>query len=122
MYIVQGNEIELFDEESHSVGIYRTTRPVIREFELQIDLIVVGFTDGLIHAGNREGKGIDIPAALEELISAKCKSQEIADSLMLKALELDRNRPIDDISVVVIQTLENKGDDVRRMSIRLPIR
>lgn len=122
MYIVQGNEIELFDEESHSVGIYRTTRPVIREFELQIDLIVVGFTDGLIHAGNREGKGIDIPAALEELISAKCKSQEIADSLLLNALELDRNRPIDDISVVVIQTLESKGDDVRRMSIRLPIR
>jgi serine phosphatase RsbU (regulator of sigma subunit) len=121
MYIVQGNEIKAFNEESHSVGIYRSTRPVILEVELKLGLIVVAFTDGLIHAGNREGKGIDIPAALEEFISAKCNSQEIADSLLLKALELDRNRPIDDISVVVIQTLESKGDDVRRMSIRLPI-
>jgi hypothetical protein len=41
---------------------------------------------------------------------------------MKKALELDDYRPIDDISVVVIRTMEREGDDVRRMSIRLPIR
>jgi serine phosphatase RsbU (regulator of sigma subunit) len=119
IYIVQGKEIDVFDEESHSVGIYRATRPVI--LELTLDVVVVAFTDGLIHAGDRDGKHIDIPAVLEELISAECNSQEIADNLMMKALELDKNRPVDDISVVVIRTLENKGDEVRRMSIRLPI-
>ena len=121
IYIVQGKEIELFDEDSQSVGIYRTTRPVIHEVELKLDLIAVAFTDGLIHAGTREGKCIDIPAVLDELISAKSSSQEIADSLLMKALALDRNRPVDDISVVVIRTLESRGDDVRRMWIRLPI-
>jgi serine phosphatase RsbU (regulator of sigma subunit) len=122
MYIVQEKEIKIFDEESHPVGIYRTTRPVIQEADLKLDLIVVAFTDGLIHAGDREGKSLDIPAALEEFISAKSSSQEIADDLMKKALALDKNRPIDDISVVVIRTLENTGDDVRRMSIRLPLK
>jgi serine phosphatase RsbU (regulator of sigma subunit) len=122
IYVVQEKEISLFDEESHSVGIYRTTRPVILEVELRLDLIVVAFTDGLIHAGNRDGKSIDISTVLEELISANCNSQEIADALMKEALELDNYRPIDDISVVVIRTMEREGDDVRRMSIRLPIR
>jgi serine phosphatase RsbU (regulator of sigma subunit) len=122
IYVVQGKEISLFDEESHSVGIYRATRPVILEVELKLDLIVVAFTDGLIHAGDRDGKCIDISYTLEELISVDCNSQEIADALMKEALELDNNRPIDDISVVVIRTMEKEGDDVRRMSIRLPIR
>lgn len=122
IYVVQGKEISLFDEESHSVGIYRATRPVILEVELKLDLIVVAFTDGLIHAGDRDGKCVDISYTLEGLISADCTSQEIADALMKEALELDNNRPIDDISVVVIRTMEQEGDDVRRMSIRLPIR
>lgn len=122
MYIIQGNKIDQFDEESQPVGIYRTTRPVILEVELQLDLIAVAFTDGLIHAGERDGKHVDILLALDELISAKCSSQEIADNLMKKALAMDNNRPIDDISVVVIRTMENSGDSVRRMSIRLPFR
>jgi len=122
MYIIQGNKIDQFDEESQPVGIYRTTRPVILEVELQFDLIAVAFTDGLIHAGERDGKHVDILLALDELISAKCSSQEIADNLMKKALAMDNNRPIDDISVVVIRTMENSGDSVRRMSIRLPFR
>ena len=48
-------------------------------------------------------------------------SQEIADALLAQAMRLDDNRPVDDISVVVMRVMTRQGDDVRRMSVRLPI-
>jgi len=122
IYIFQDTEIQILDQESQPVGIYRTTRPVIFEVDLSLNLFVVAFTDGLTHAGSREGKSLDILTYLKELVF-KFKgfsSQQIADELINKALELDNHRPIDDISVVVIRTTEHEGDDIRRVTVRLP--
>jgi hypothetical protein len=47
--------------------------------------------------------------------------QQLADSLLAHAVSLDDNRPADDISVVVLKVSARTGDDVRRMSVRLPI-
>ena len=47
--------------------------------------------------------------------------QQLADSLLAHAVSLDDNRPADDISVLVLKVSARKGDDVRRMSVRLPI-
>jgi serine/threonine protein phosphatase PrpC len=47
--------------------------------------------------------------------------QEIADALLAEAVNLDEGRPADDISVVVVKVSERRGDDVRRMTVRLPI-
>ena len=46
--------------------------------------------------------------------------QQLADSLLAHAVSLDDNRPADDISVVVLKVSPRTGDDVRRMSVRLP--
>jgi serine phosphatase RsbU (regulator of sigma subunit) len=113
--------VELLDADSVAVGIYRDTRPVITEVNIQEGLSVVLFTDGLVHAGDRKGHKLDGQKELVELLQQKKTSQEIANSLLQKAMELDDNRPIDDISVVVLQVLPLHGDQVRRMSVRLPI-
>jgi hypothetical protein len=34
---------------------------------------------------------------------------------------LDDGRPVDDISVVVLKVLKRRGDNARRMMVRLPI-
>ena len=122
IYISKGGEIEKLDSESHPVGIYRSTRPVITELELAPELTVAAFTDGLIHAGDREGKHIDISSILVELISQNHPSQKIANTLNDEALQLDKNRPIDDVSVVVLRVTPRNGDEVRRMTVRLPIK
>ena len=36
-------------------------------------------------------------------------------------MHLDQNRPVDDISVVVLRVMQHTGDEVRRMSVRLPL-
>jgi hypothetical protein len=48
-------------------------------------------------------------------------AQFIADTLLANALKLDRGRPSDDISVVVLRVMSMTGDEVRRMTVRLPL-
>jgi serine phosphatase RsbU (regulator of sigma subunit) len=108
--------------DSKPVGVYRNTRPEITEFELQPNLTVVAFTDGMITAGERKGTHLDIPAALLEILaSEQVTAQKIADYLINQALELDDYRPIDDVSIVVLHISPNQQDHIRRMTVRVPI-
>jgi serine phosphatase RsbU (regulator of sigma subunit) len=119
--ICHGEEMEVLDSSSKPVGIYRNTRPEIKELELVRGLIVVSFTDGLIHAGVRDGKSLDLVETIKPLLKVKKSPQDIANKLMDKALELDKGRPVDDISIAVLRVSAKEGDDVRRMNLRLPI-
>jgi len=47
--------------------------------------------------------------------------QELADDLLAYAVKLDEGRPADDISVLVLKVAPRNGDEVRRMTVRLPI-
>jgi len=122
IYVGRRSKIEVFDKESHPVGIYRTTRPVITELTLEPGLMVTAFTDGLIHAGERTGERWELTTTLQEMFTQNLTSQQFADALMEKALELDQDRPGDDISVVVLIVTPQEGDDIRRMSVQLPIK
>jgi len=119
--IARKKKIECLDGESQPVGIYRNTRPEINQIPLEAGLTVVVYTDGLVHAGVRSGKEMDVIECLETMLSESHTPQSIADGLVQKALELDQGRPADDISVVVLSVIPRQGDDVRRMSLRLPI-
>ncbi len=122
VFIASDEEICAFDDDSHPIGIYRDTRPLISEMPLVPGLIVVLFTDGLVHAGSRSGESLDIKTFLEgHLEDEEVDPEEIADNLLANAMQLDRGRPVDDISVVVIQVTGQKRDEIRRMTVRLPL-
>ena len=109
--------------ESMPVGVYRNTRPEITEIELEPNLTVVAFTDGMVTAGERKGTHLDIPAAMQEILEEdQVSAQKIADYLISKALELDDQRPIDDVSIVVLHISPNQQDFIRRMTVRVPIK
>jgi serine phosphatase RsbU (regulator of sigma subunit) len=115
-------EIGILDEKSQPIGLYRGTRPVITEVGLEAGLTTVIFTDGIVHAGSRYSQSIDVPTCLKALLEYEDPSpQLIADSLLENALNLDRGRAADDISVVVLRVMARSGDDVRRMTVRLPL-
>ena len=116
------DRIRVLDETCHPVGFYRDTRPVITEVGLEPGLIAVVFSDGLILAGDRCGQHMDVVAYLQDLLEEEIPSpQLIADSFLEHALRLDEHRPVDDITVVVVGILELVGDEVRRMTVRLPL-
>lgn len=122
MLLARNGKIQALDEDSFSVGVRRDTRPVITEVQLEVGLLAVAYTDGLVHAGDRVGEHLDVSAELQLMLDESAGPQEIANSLMDKAMKLDDGRPIDDISVVVLAVSAHDGDEVRRMQMRLPIK
>jgi serine phosphatase RsbU (regulator of sigma subunit) len=123
VFIASNEEICAFDDECNPIGLYRDTRPLINEMPIEPGLTVVLFTDGLVHAGSRSGDTLDVKTFLEAHIEEEEVSnpQEIADHLLTLAMKLDHGRPVDDISVVVIQVTSHPGDSVRRMTVQLPL-
>ena len=121
-FIARGEQIDCIGSESNSIGTARSTRPVISEIPVEPGLVIVIYTDGLVHAGERVGRPMDICTSLKAMLEEQDPSpQAIADALLAEAVNLDDSRPADDISVVVLKVLKRRGDDVRRMTVRLPI-
>jgi serine phosphatase RsbU (regulator of sigma subunit) len=121
-FIARGEDIDCIDSESSSIGTARNTRPVISEIPVEPGLVIVIYTDGLIHAGERCGRPMDVCTSLKAMLEEQEPSpQAIADALLAEAVNLDEGRPADDISVVVLKVVKRHGDDVRRMTVRLPI-
>lgn len=122
IFISRGDQTDCLWAESVPLGTSRDVRPVITEIELEPGLTIVIYTDGLVHAGQRRGQSMDVCEMIRSLIDDQDPTpQELADALLAYAIRLDDGRPADDISVVVLKVVPLSGDDVRRMSIRLPI-
>ena len=122
MFICRGGQIDRRDEESIALGISRNVRPLITEIPVEPGLMIVIYTDGLTHAGERRGQPMDVEETLRFLMDDQNSSpQVLADSLLAQAISLDDNRPADDISVLVLKVTARMGDNVRRMTVRLPI-
>jgi serine phosphatase RsbU (regulator of sigma subunit) len=125
--VVHGPELELrlLDDPSEAIGIHPRTRPVITELPIEAGLHVVVFTDGVLTAGERYGEQMDVPAFVREALGDHCGdgcAQALADGLLARAVELERGRPGDDVSVVVVSVVQRQAaDEVRRVSVRFPI-
>lgn len=122
VFIGHGDKADCLGGDSVPLGTSRDVRPVITEIEIEVGLTVVTYTDGLAHAGARRGEPMDVCEVVRSLLEEQDPSpQELTDALLTHAVSLDDGRHADDISVVVLKVVPLEGDDVRRMSIRLPI-
>lgn len=122
IYICRGDEIDIHNEDSLSLGTSRNVRPVITELEIQPNLTIVIFSDGIVHAGKRSGNPMNPAEFIGSILEDQDPTpQHLADSLLAHAVFLDDQRPVDDISVLVLKVTSRAGDQVRRMNVRLPI-
>ncbi len=113
----------ILDQPSEAIGIYARTKPVITELPLQTDTYVIVFTDGLLNAGQRYGQRLDVPELANGLLASGVRqASALADAILQRGMELDRGRPNDDLSVVVVTIVARKErDEVRRMAISFPL-
>lgn len=120
--LATNEQMKVLSEQCLPIGLYRDTRPVITEVPLEVGLTAVVYTDGLVNAGSRYGDTMEVVTCLENYLEDEDPSpQDIADDLLAHAVRLDRDRPGDDISIVVLRVSKLRGDSVRRMSVRLPL-
>lgn len=115
----------LLDEPSEAIGIHARTRPVITELPIVSDLDVVVFTDGVLAAGERYGEQLDVAAFVRDQLpgcAVETHARAVADGLLARAVELERGRPGDDITVVIVSVVpKQQPDEIRRLSVRFPI-
>jgi serine phosphatase RsbU (regulator of sigma subunit) len=122
VFIARGDKIECLGSDSTPIGTSRNIRPAISEIALEGWTSIIMYTDGILHAGDRYGQELDICTMLEGLLEEQDpSSQEIADALLANAMSLDRGRPNDDMSVVVLRVLPFESDLIRRLTVRLPV-
>jgi serine phosphatase RsbU (regulator of sigma subunit) len=117
------NGCYLLDEPSSVVGVNRNIKPNITEIPLTPRTLIVVYTDGLQHAGSISGTNPFDPQALviEMLDEGVMDPQVIVDKLLGIAVELEKGRPGDDISVMAIAVVDKMGDESRRLWGRLPL-
>jgi serine phosphatase RsbU (regulator of sigma subunit) len=122
VFIARNDQIECIATESTSIGTSRNIRPSITEFPLESGITIVIYTDGIKFAGDRTGRPLDICTLLQAMLDdQEPTAQEIADTILGQAIRLDDNRPNDDMSVVVLRSIPSEADQIRRMTVRLPV-
>ncbi len=122
VFVARGEQVECITNESVSIGTNRNIRPSITEFPLESGITIVMYTDGIKFAGDRSGQPLDICILLEAMLEEEDPTaEEIADNILAQAIRVDNNRPNDDMSVVVLRSSPVESDQIRRMTVRLPI-
>ncbi|KAF0112434.1 MAG: putative protein phosphatase [Chloroflexi bacterium] len=122
VFIAHQDRVECITSPSDSIGTSRNIRPSITEFPLESGVTIVIFTDGIRDAGDRSGQSLDICTLLQAFLEEENPTaQEIADTILSQAIRLDNNRPNDDMSVVVLRSVSTETDQIRRMTVRLPV-
>ncbi len=121
--IGDGNTIRLINESSSAIGVHRRMKPTITEIPLAPQTTVVVFTDGVLEAGIKFGEKFEVAKFIaENLRDENIGAQQLADAILARALELDRGKPNDDTSVLVVRVVPRvAGDAARRLSVRFPI-
>jgi hypothetical protein len=120
--LIDQGKIRLLDAPSEAVGSRHNIRPSICEVPLELGLTAVVFTDGLVYAGDRSGRRMDIVGCLQELLNGeRVNPVQWADHLLDIALTLDDGRPGDDISVLVGTVVPRSDGNIRRLSACMPL-
>jgi serine phosphatase RsbU (regulator of sigma subunit) len=116
-------EFTWLDAPSEAVGIHRNTKPAITELPLSAPLTLVVFTDGVWSAGAVTGSVINLPnVVLASDPHGDCPAQVIADAILDVALTLDKGRPHDDVTVLVVKLMPLvDASEIRRLTARFPI-
>lgn len=123
IFVAQDNHIECLAGETQPIGTARNIRPLISEITLTPGTTVIMYTDGIANAGLKSsGLGLDVCTALEAVMDEENPSADrIADSILGQAIRVDSGEPNDDMTIVVLRILPAGKDQIRRLSVRLPV-
>lgn len=111
------------DEVAGPIGLHRHSRPVVDHYAVEAGLNVVVFTDGISGAGGQAGSRFDPAEYLNDHARESSTAEQIANGVLMAAVEADQSRPRDDMTVAVLSLVEGDAEHekVRRMKLSFPI-
>lgn len=114
-------QARVLDAPVEPIGVRRLLKPSLTHLKLLEGTVLVGFTDGVIHAGRARGASFSLEWACQ-LLTKDLTARELADTVLEHALDLEEGRPRDDMVVAVLKVAgsENKLG-IRRISASYPL-
>jgi len=109
------------DAPVEPIGVRRLLKPSLTHLELVEGMVLMGFTDGVIHAG-RGRRGMFSLERACQLMAQEQPARELANSVLRYALELEEGKPRDDMVVAVMKVV-GRGSKlgIRRVSASYPL-
>ncbi len=116
--IGRGNRFEIAPCLAEPIGLFPLNRPAVWELPLEDHLELIVVTDGVSTSGRRAGLAeFDLAEAAHRLLQNDTSASDLADRLLLEAVARDRERPADDMTVLVLRVrADEAGAPIRRMS------
>lgn len=109
------------DSPVDPIGVRRLIKPAITHVELIKNTVLIGFTDGIIHAGRYLGAEQFSYDWVYQRLNAEIEVQDLADEILEYAIALDGGRPKDDMVVAVLTLVEKEPKlAVRRLTVSYP--
>lgn len=109
------------DSPADPIGVRRLIKPAITHLALVAETVLIGFTDGVIHAGRYGGGSHFSFDWVYDRLGAETPVQELADEILDYAISLDGGKPHDDMVVAVLTVVEGPSTlGIRRMSVSYP--
>lgn len=115
--------IIIYDEAVNPIGVHKKMKPWTLEMDIEDGLIAITYSDGIAGAGKKNGKTLDMSKMEQIILEANCEqADDLAENILQYALSLDKERPGDDMAVLVMTVLqEEREPKIRRMLVSYPV-
>lgn len=103
--------LTVYDEEVAPIGVHRHMKPRMYELPLVPGMLAVSYTDGIAHAGRKQGDMADLQkilAIIQE--NSAADAAFVAQSILDYALTLDKQKAADDMTVVALGVVASESD------------
>ncbi len=114
--------IDPYNEPVQPIGVHKNVKTVTVQRPLEEGIIVVTFSDGVLNAGRKRGRELDMKSIVRLLEESEPKDvQYLAETILEQAMALDSYQAMDHMSVAVLgvdgKTMENR---VEYRNVRYP--
>ena len=110
----------IYDDQVNPLGFYKFSKPQINEIPLKKGLTILAYSDGLLSAGKRYNN-IITQEQIISLLREDTTTQTKADKILELALELDKDRPNDDTTVLIMEIVDTDNKNIRKITSSYPI-
>lgn len=123
VYYYQRGVLDEWVNGCRNVGSGKSVSPCVTEIPMEPGTLVVMLSDGAYYAGRDYQRQIDVPSLIQGVIdeSSELNARIIADFILAQAIAYDQNKPMDDMSVIVMKIARCNPSHVRRMMFTVPI-
>lgn len=120
--VKKGDKVDILDDPVEPIGFHHFMKPVIHEIPLERDTVILTFTDGILYAGRSHGKQLEMEDIIRELLAFPAEEcAQLADRVLALALEKDKGRAVDDMTVLVMAVHGEEKSTVGKLRVVYPV-